>query len=163
LSLTQSSIEFKERKVMKALKSIKFLTLLISLLSITVIYSSVNAQEYDDMYFSKSDRKTVKVDKTAVISNNNKNNTNANYKEITKSTETFSAKNVNPEYIARYKSTESNQAKEQTAQENDSYSSKDYFVEGYDNYDYISDSKKGEIDYAALNKRDQMSAPASSN
>lgn len=148
---------------MKAFKSIKLLTLLISLLSITVIFSSVNAQEYDDMYFSKSDRKTVKVDKAAVLSNNDKNNSSASYKEITKSTETYSAKNVNPEYIARYKSTESNEVNEQTVQKNDSYNSKDYFVEGYDNYDYISDSKKGEIDYAALNKRDQMSAKSNYN
>ena len=136
---------------MKALKSIKILTLFTSLLSIAVIYSSVNAQEYDDMYFGKSDRKTVKADKTVVISDNNKNNSNANYKEITKSTETYSAKNINPEYIARYKSTNSNEVNEQTVQKDDSYSSKDYFVEGYDNNDYISDSKKGEIEFKNVN------------
>lgn len=142
---------------MKALKSIKFLSLSISLLSLTVFYSSVYAQEYDDMYFSKSDRKTVKVEKTTVLSKENKNHNNTNYKTISETTETYSAKNVNPEYIARYKSSESNETNDQSVNNDDSYSSQDYFVEGYDKDQYVSDSKKEEIDYAALNKRDQMS------
>lgn len=140
---------------MKAFKSVKKLSLIVSLIFVTSIYSSAIAQEYDDMYFNKTDRKTVKIEKTTLLTNSNKNNS---YKEITKSTETFSAKNVNPEYIARYKSTESNQVNEQTVKKNDSYSSNDYFVEGYDKSAYVSDSKNGEIDYAALNKRDQMSS-----
>ncbi len=140
---------------MKALKSVKKLSLVVSLIFTTSIYSSAIAQEYDDMYFNKTDRKTVKIEKTTLLTSNNKNNS---YKEITKSTETFSAKNVNPEYIARYKSTESNQVNEQTVQKSDSYSSNDYFVEGYDKSAYVSDSKNSEIDYAALNKRDQMSS-----
>lgn len=139
---------------MKALKSVNILTLSVSILSLMVIFSSVNAQEYDDMYFSKSDRKTVKVEKL----NKNKSSNTANYKEVTKSTETFSAKNVNPEYIARYKSTESNEVKEQEIQKNDEYSSQDYFVEDYDDTEYVSDPDKNNIDYAVLNKRDQMSS-----
>ena len=97
---------------MKALKIIKFSTLTLSLLGILVIYSSVNAQEYDDMYFNKSDRKTVKVEKT-VTSSALKNT--SDYKKITESTEAYSAKNINPEYIARYKSSESNEVSEETS------------------------------------------------
>ena len=71
---------------MKALKTIKFLSLSVTLLSIAVTFSSVKAQEYDDMYFSKSDRKSVKVEKATVLSGDTKSNS-ANYKEISKSTE----------------------------------------------------------------------------
>ena len=141
---------------MKALKTIKFLSLSVTLLSIAVTFSSVKAQEYDDMYFNKSDRKSVKVEKATVLSGDNNNNS-ATYKEISKSTETYSAKNVNPEYIARYKSTEANEVSDQMVAKNDSYSSDDYFVEGYDKEEYVSDPDKNAIDYAALNKRDQMS------
>lgn len=144
---------------MKALKSLRLLTTSVSFLSIMLIFSSVNAQEYDDMYFSKSDRKTVKVEKSSKKQNSN----TANYKEVTKSTETYSAKNVNPEYIARYKSSESNEVNELLVQKDDAYSSDDYFVEGYDNAEYISDPNKNNIDYAVLNKRDQMSSPSNYN
>lgn len=142
---------------MKAIKSISLLTKTVGFLSLILIFSSANAQEYDDMYFSKSDRKTIKVEKTNI-------NTNTpDYKEVTKSTETYSAKNINPEYIARYKSTESNEVNEQQAQKDDAYSSQDYFVEDYNNTEYISNPNNNKIDYAALNKRDQMSTPSKSS
>lgn len=137
---------------MKSIKSIKILSLSVGMLGMTVLYSAVNAQEYDDMYFNKSDRKTVKVEKPVVIPENSKD-----YKEIAESTEAYSAKNVNPEYIARYKSSESNQIEDQSAQNNESYSREDYFVEGYDDKDYTSDPNKNEIDYTALALRDKMS------
>lgn len=144
---------------MKTLKLANFLTFSASFLSVMVVFSSVSAQEYDDMYFSKSDRKTVKVEKT----NDNKSTNTANYKEVTKSTDTYSAKNINPEYIARYKSTESNEVSEQQNKKDDTYSSQDYFVEDYDNTEYTGDPNQGKIDYAALNKRDQMSSPSNYN
>lgn len=147
---------------MKTRKSIKFLSSFVCLLGLTVIFSSVFAQEYDDMYFTKSDRKTVKVDKATVVSAD-KNQSNTNYKEISKTTETYSAKNVNPEYIARYKSPESNEVAEEAAQKSDSYTSEDYFVEGYEDTEYISDAHKNDVDYVALAKRDQMSYSNTSN
>ena len=51
---------------MKASKSSKFLALSLSLIYLLAGFSVANAQEYDDMYFNKSDRKTVKV-KNATI------------------------------------------------------------------------------------------------
>ena len=56
-----------------------------------------------------------------------------------------------------YKSPESNQVADKAVLENDAYNSKDYFVEGYDQSEYVSDANKNEIDYSVLEKRDQMS------
>jgi len=142
---------------MKALKSIKNLSLVFGLMSLAVIFSSVKAQEYDDMYFNKSDRKTVKVEKNIAVSDNNKSSKSSDYKKITESTETYSSKNINPEYIARYKSTESNEINDKAIQKNTSYSSDDYFVEGYDQNSYVGDTNRNGIDYTALALRDQMS------
>ncbi len=131
---------------MKALRSIKLSPLFAGFLGIMVMFTTANAQEYDDMYFNKSDRKTVKVEKATVA----KTATN-NYKELTESTENFSAKNVNPEYIARYKKPEST---EETPPMKATYNEDDYYVEEYTD-NIVAD--KGEIDYEALEKRDQMS------
>ena len=81
---------------MKALKSINLLSLTAGLLSIAVVFTSANAQEYDDMYFNKSDRKTVKAENVVTASALKKNTTSTDYKKISESTETYSAKNVNP-------------------------------------------------------------------
>jgi hypothetical protein len=141
--------------VMKALKSFKVYSIFAGLLGLAVIFSSAYAQEYDDMYFNKSDRKTVKVQSKA-LTKESKSLSNSDYNSLTESTEVYSAKNVNPEYIARYKATESNEVQEQVVR-NGAYNSDDYFIEDYNVPDSAIGSHQNQIDYAALNKRDQMS------
>ena len=136
---------------MKGFKLSKFFTLSLSLIYLSGVFSVVVAQEYDDMYFNKSDRKSVKVEKVVAVSDKG---ITSDYKKITESTEAYSAKNVNPEYIARYKSTE---ASEQTSASEESYGNKDYFVEDYDKQSYVGDNDKNDIDYEALALRDKMS------
>ena len=140
---------------MKALKSIKYFYISVVLLSFAILIAPSMAQEYDDMYFNKSDRKTSKIEKADVFSDNGNASINSNYKKITESTETYSSKNINPEYIARYKSSEANEVNDRSLQ-NKSYSSDDYFVEGYDRNSYVGDTSN-KIDYAALAMRDKMS------
>ncbi len=127
---------------MKTLKPINFaLSLTLGLFLSTIGFQAIG-QEYDDMYFTKSDRKTAKVE--AKKSNASEVSAPA-YKEAVATTENVSSKNINPEYIARYKETESNDAS--------AYGHQDYFVEDYNKDSLIT----RQIDYAALNKRDQMS------
>jgi hypothetical protein len=140
---------------MKELKSSSVYSVFAGLLMLAVVFSSANAQEYDDMYFNKSDRKTVKFE-SKILTNENTSVSNSNYNELTESTEVYSAKNVNPEYIARYKATESNQVQD-PAVRNGEYSSSDYFIEDYSVADSAIGSHQNQINYAALNKRDQMS------
>jgi hypothetical protein len=141
---------------MKELKSIKLSTLFAGLLGILVSFSTVNAQEYDDLYFNKSDRKTVKSESKATLAKDAKSLSGTDYNQATKSTEVYSAKNVNPEYVARYKSSESNEVRENTIPDSE-YGSDDYFIEDYNTPDSTIGIHQNEIDYAALNKRDQMS------
>jgi len=140
---------------MKEHKSIKFSSSLLSLLSLLLIFSSVNAQEYDDMYFNKSDRKKIKTENKRVVAQEIKTSDEIDYSSATKSTELYSAKNVNPEYIARYKATESNEVTEVKPEKE--YNSGDYFIEDYDSQNMEVGAHTNQIDYAALNKRDQMS------
>jgi hypothetical protein len=139
---------------MKKIRNIQISSILVGLVGVLVAFSSVHAQEYDDMYFNKSDRKTIKSEKKALVSADLKSSGTANYNQATKSTEIYSAKNVNPEYIARYKATESNEAQEGN---NSNYKSSDYFIENYNTPDSSIGIHQNQIDYAALNKRDQMS------
>jgi len=127
---------------MKTLKPINFaLSLTLGLFLAAISFQAIG-QEYDDMYFTKSDRKTVKVEaKKASVAEVSA----PTYKEAVATTENVSSKNINPEYIARYKETESANSS--------SYSNQDYFVEDYNKDSLITN----QIDYAALNKRDQMS------
>ena len=129
---------------MKTLKSTDFLSIILGVVCLSILFTPSIAQEYDDMYFNKSDRKKIKVEKKVAISDKN---TTTDYNKITESTEAYSAKNVNPEYIARYKSTE---ADELNSTSQDSYGSKDYFVEDFDKQSYVSDANKNEIDYSLL-------------
>ncbi len=127
---------------MKTLKPINFALSLTLGFFISAINIQAIGQEYDDMYFTKSDRKTVKVE----AKKSNASEVSApSYKEAVATTENVSSKNINPEYIARYKETESNEAS--------AYSDQDYFVEDYNRDSLIT----RQIDYAALNKREQMS------
>lgn len=101
----------------------------VSLLAGMMIYGSAFAQEYDDMYFNKTDRKTVKVKKSDLKAKNEA--IKENYKEIVSSTENVSSKNINPEYIARYKNIEPENNAEEEAKSDD-YNGDDYYVENYD-------------------------------
>ena len=139
---------------MKALKLLKALFGSVSLFFLVSMVHTASAQEYDDMYFNKSDRKTVKVESATAATIDNNSST---YKEISETTETYSAKNINPEYIARYKSSESNEASEQAKRSATGYTSDDYFVEDYNASNYVSDSNRSNIDYRALALRDEMS------
>ena len=53
---------------MKALRILNSSTLSAGLLSVAVLFTPAIAQEYDDKYFSKSDRKEVKKEKSKDIS-----------------------------------------------------------------------------------------------
>ena len=94
---------------MKTLKLVKSSTLAVGLLSLSLIFSAAFAQEYDDMYFNKSDRKKVKTNNPEELTASSKSVSTSDYKEITESTEGYSSKNINPEYIAKYKSNEANE------------------------------------------------------
>ena len=140
---------------MKEHRSNKFYSSLFSLLGLLIIFSSVSAQEYDDMYFNKTDRKKIKTENNKVNAQQIKSAEDIDYSQATQSTELYSAKNVNPEYIARYKATETNEVPE--VKSKDEYSSGDYFIEDYESDNPDVGSHMNQIDYAALNKRDQMS------
>lgn len=98
------------------------------------LYSS--AQEYDDLYFFKSDRKKVKYDEgksqnvnyssETSVSDYQPKNTLENYNY----SNSFSARQVNPEFIAQYQAENSEQGSG-TAPSNDTFSSEDYFIEDY--------------------------------
>jgi hypothetical protein len=112
---------------MKATDLMKTFGLSLLILFAATALNAVKAQEYDDLYFNGSDRKTVKIDKALLKSQQNDVVSSSDYKEISGTTENFSAKNVNPEYIARYKSSDQNEANESSA-----YSGEDYFIEDYE-------------------------------
>lgn len=158
------SIKLKEKEVMKELKSTRISILTSLILGVFVSVSSVMAQEYDDMYFNKSDRKKVKVEKKNAVSENAAIANVPSYNQVAKTTEVYSAKNVNPEYIARYKATESNEVQENAAA-NRGYTSDDYFIENYNDTDSNTELgiSQNQIDYAALNKREQMSYRSNNN
>jgi len=140
---------------MKKYKSNKFYSIVITILSLSIVFVGANAQEYDDMYFNKSDRKKIKTSNKAVLATDAKTINSLDYNKATQTTEVYSAKNVNPEYIARYKATEANEVNDATPR--NGLTSEDYFVENYDTPDSEIGSHQNQIDYAALNKRDQMS------
>jgi hypothetical protein len=76
---------------------LKYLTLFIAL----GMCIGASAQEYDDLYFTKKDRKKVSYDLKPAA-----DDSKATYEAFTNNSysENYSAKNVNPEYIARYRS-----------------------------------------------------------
>ena len=140
---------------MKALNTVKMMFM--STLVMITAWQGVKAQENDDLYFNSSDRQTVKVDKSVLKSQKNAIVSNTDYKEISASTENFSAKNVNPEYIAKYKDIEEDGSAANAALENGTYSGDDYFVEDYESQkqnhettaeDYLN-SKKYDRNYTS--------------
>lgn len=102
---------------MKANRSIKLLTASILSLFITPLF----AQEYDDMYFSHSDRKSDKNIQQVVAQNttDKKVETTKNPDAYGAIDQNYSSKNINPEYIARYR--DSKDATDNTGTEGNSY------------------------------------------
>ena len=85
-------------------------------------YASVS--EYDDIYFSSADMREVNY--ASLVQNNEAQNFSSFHNNSENvQMENFSAKNVNPDYIARY----ANQSNVSTQ----NYGSDDYFVEDYGN------------------------------
>ncbi len=111
----------------------KTMQLITGLAGLAMISFSVSAQETDDMYFNRKDREKLKTEATGTTSKRNKidsdykafrdkhfdNNTEATEEENVNPTDSYSSRQVNPEYTAR---TQSEQASEDEA---------NYFVEGY--------------------------------
>jgi len=112
---------------MKTLKKISPLFLLLTFLS-----AAVFGQEYDDMYFSSKDRKQVKYaseDKMV------KQDLDQVQQATQNPDENFSQRNVNPEYIAKYKA-----ASREQYDFDSEYADNDYYVE-----DYNTNPELGEV------------------
>jgi hypothetical protein len=123
---------------MKASRKIKLLSLAIIVIMIASANVSFSQDEYDDMYFNPTDRKEVKIKTDVTNSNVSTKNVenNAIAKNTTKSDvinptyspsdygdleESYSAKTVNPEYIARYKNNPKGSVDGAEIAEGDSY------------------------------------------
>ena len=86
----------------------------------SAVQLSAQDGEYDDLYFNKSDRKAKKEKKYQPTTSEE----NVVKSDVPLTTEEFSSKNINPEYIARYKADE---LENETS--GDNYTSDDYYVE----------------------------------
>ena len=113
---------------MKASGSIKLFTISI----LMFVISGAFAQEYDDMYFSHSDRKAELKKNDEVFAKNTsvRNEPQKSTSDYGAVDENYSSKNVNPEYIARYRD-----SKDADSNEGDSY-----YVEDYNRTGNTSDS-----------------------
>ena len=99
----------------------------LALVSVFVSTQVLYAQEYDDMYFSSKDRMQVKyANESAEFSEpsskqlSNELNT-SNIQNEYEYSDSYSARNVNPEYIARYRQQAQDNA-EEDFEVSDSYS-----------------------------------------
>ncbi|HLF35343.1 MAG TPA: hypothetical protein VI583_13955, partial [Cyclobacteriaceae bacterium] len=104
--------------------------LLMVSISMTVLISPVFAQEYDDMYFSHSDRK-LEIKKATTVAKNTEvtdESTEKKPEQYGAIEDNYSAKNINPEYIARYR--DAKDASEESTTADDSY-----YVEEYERSD----------------------------
>jgi hypothetical protein len=131
------------------MKKLQFNTLMaiLALISLTASADLSLAQEYDDLYFNGTDRKTVKLNKQA--RELSKAQTATGYKELSTNTEEFASKNVNPEYIARYKQPEESSENAETGR---ALSNEDYYVENFNlspGYDSLLNSAKYNRDYTS--------------
>lgn len=108
-------------------------------------FSSVYAQEYDDMYFSSKDRKQVKhVDESKAVSQDLNE-----VKQITQNpSENFSARTVNPEYIAKYQASSQENATAEFADD-------EYFVEDYNNTNELNGTVSEFQDQSRIAVRDR--------
>ena len=57
---------------MKTLKSTNFLSLILGVICVSILFTPTIAQEYDDMYFNKSDRKKIKTENSKVVAHESK-------------------------------------------------------------------------------------------
>lgn len=127
------------------LENLKSPALLALALCMSLAQTGFGQDEYDDMYFSSKDRKKIKYAQETTEANI----TYESYSNNTYNNPSYSAKEVNPEYIEKYKQQASaSVANELAAAEGDTnptYSSQDYFVEGavddYDNPSFYNDPK----------------------
>jgi hypothetical protein len=92
----------------------------IALIALLTLVVSVNAQEYDDMYFNSKDRVKVNATKSALANTINAYDDEATQAQINP-TDSYSARSVNPEYVARTRFNSGSQ-EEEDAQ---------YFLSGY--------------------------------
>lgn len=122
---------------MKANRKIKWISLAIVGIMIAFATDSFSQDEYDDMYFRPDDRKEIKLNQEAmkgstsesfnsqVVAKNNSGSDviNPSYSPGDYGTveESYSAKNVNPEYIARYKNNPKGSEDAEVSAEGDSY------------------------------------------
>lgn len=81
------------------MKALKKLSGILGIVFAMALVNSAFAQEYDDMYFNAKDRKVVQAKELE------KDDSRATYQSYTNNTYTdnYSAQEVNPDYIARYK------------------------------------------------------------
>lgn len=127
------------------LKNLKSPAVLALTLCMGMAHTGFGQDEYDDMYFSSKDRKKIKYTQE----NTEASITYESYSNNTYDNPSYSAKEVNPEYIEKYKQqARASVASEVAAAEgntNPTYSSTDYFVEGevadYDNPSFYDDPK----------------------
>lgn len=135
---------------MKARNTMKILMTSILGLLMSVPISSFAQQEYDDMYFNPNDRKEIKseTEYNSVVANtkatdNRQEAVNPTYssKEYGAPEENYSAKNVNPEYIERYKSS----SKDSYATGEEENGDGSYYVEDYNRADMPNNNKSGGV------------------
>ncbi|MBR9998033.1 MAG: hypothetical protein KFF73_03635 [Cyclobacteriaceae bacterium] len=114
-----------------------------------LLSNSTNAQEeYDDMYFTPRDRKEVKTESVYAPNNKDKAEIEENRDVINPSSSTqlygnaqenYSSKNVNPEYIERYKSNSKDSASREPLADGDSY-----YIENYDRSDFKEENARNQ-------------------
>jgi hypothetical protein len=132
-------------QVMKALKTLKLISISIMGSLMLLPFGTFAQEEYDDMYFTPRDRKEVKkesvyaADKgiTKTDASRDVINPSGSTQLYGNAQESYSSKNVNPEYIERYKSTSKNSATVETLAEDDSY-----YVENYDRSNFYEGNER---------------------
>lgn len=93
---------------------------LIALFALITAAVSVQAQEYDDMYFRSKDRAKLNGDRVSVVKKSNQDSYDDETQSTINPTDSYSGRNVNPEYTSRNKVTSNS---DEDAQ---------YFVSGYE-------------------------------
>ena len=126
---------------MKAYNKFKIFT--VSFLGSLILFplSSMAQDEYDDMYFTPKDRKEIKSE-SVYTARSDKAQVNTEKKDVINPSysnqlygdarENYSAKNVNPEYIERYKSNSKDSESVEEIANDDAY-----YVENYDRSKFI--------------------------
>ena len=140
---------------MNARRKIKIMSLAIMISMIATANLSYAQDEYDDMYFNAKDRKEVKFNQDVIKANSKSNELNSQVmaKNTSKTDvinpaysateygdlkENYSAKNINPEYIERYKDNPKEASGSQELAEGDAY-----YDEYYERTEMPGENKKG--------------------